>query len=295
MTFARSPRSLGLRRIASFVLREPAVVIAVLVILLALVCTIAPSLIAPMDPGAQRLGSRLLPPGSLDDAGRRYWFGTDWLGRDILSRIVFGTRITVLLAITSVVVRTVLGTILGTIGGYFGGAVDAVIMRLVDVQLALPFLLLGLAFVSISGPSVANVVIVLGISGWIVSARIIRAQVLSLRNGEFVEGAKAVGASHLRIIARHVLPNVSGLVLVVATVDIPTVILSESALSFLGVGVPMSMPSWGAMIAQGRAHLTTSWWVPVIPGAAVALMAAAVATLGDWLQSRADRGLSRRW
>lgn len=295
MTPAKPERLSGRRRVAASILREPAVVISILIILLALLCTAAPSLVAPMDPAGQRLGARLLPPGSVDNLGNRYWLGSDWLGRDILSRIVFGTRITVLLAIISVVVRTVLGTILGTIGGYFGGVVDAVIMRLVDVQLALPFLLLGLAFVSISGPSVSNVVIVLGISGWIVSARIVRAQVLALRNGEFVEGARAVGANHFRIIVRHVLPNVSGLVLVVATVDIPTVILSESALSFLGVGVPLSMPSWGAMIAQGRAHLTTSWWVPVIPGAAVALMAAAVATLGDWLQSRGDRGLTRRW
>ena len=269
-------------------LRQPLFVISVLLLALAILCAVAPSAVAPFSASSQRLSARLLAPWTTDSAGHFHVLGTDWLGRDLLSRIISGTRITVALAMVNALVRTLFGSLLGLIGGFYGGLIDAIIMRLADIQLSLPFLLLGIALAAVSGPSVLNVVLVLGLTGWMASARVIRSEVLSLKQAVFVEAARATGARRMGLALRHILPNVYSSIIVLLTIDVPTVILAEAVLSFLGVGVPLSLPSWGAMVSLGRSYLATAWWIPVMPGAAIAILSASVTVVGDSLRREID-------
>ncbi|QRM35143.1 ABC transporter permease [Microvirga sp. VF16] len=214
--------------------------------------------------------------------------GTDELGRDILSRIIYGSRVTLLIACSAVLLGGVVGVLLGIVAGYYRGIVDRVLMRIVDIQLALPLMLLALLIVAALGPSTRNLIIVLALTSWLRYARIIRGQVLALREREFILSAQAIGAGTWRIMLRHLLPNVLTPALVVATLELARVIIMDAALSFLGLGVQPPNPSWGRMLSDGRVYISTAWWIVTFPGIAILLTVLSVNLLGDWLRDYFD-------
>jgi peptide/nickel transport system permease protein len=246
------------------------------------------SLISPFDPLAQDIGQRLKEPGWQDAQGRIHPLGTDHLGRDILSRIIHGSRIALSVGLAAVAISGVLGMAIGLVAGYFGGRVDDFFMRLADIQLAFPFILLAIAVIGVLGPSLRNIIIVIGVSSWVVYARVVRGEVLSIREREFVQAAVALGSRDWRILVRHVLPNAFTPWLVVATLDMARVIVLESALSFLGLGVQPPTPTWGGMLADGRVYLSTAWWLATFPGLAILVTVLGINLLGDGLRDTLD-------
>jgi len=245
-------------------------------------------LLTPFDPVEQDITQRLKPPGGSDTQGRVHPLGTDHLGRDILARILFGSRIALLVAFAAVAIAGTLGLLVGLCTGYFGGRVDDFFMRLADIQLAFPFILLAIAVIGVLGPSLGNIIAVVGVSGWVVYARIVRGEVLSLREREFVQAAIAMGSHHRRVILRHIVPNAFTPWLVIATLDMARVIILESALSFLGLGVQPPTPTWGGMLADGRVYLSTAWWLATFPGLAILLTVLGINLLGDGLRDTFD-------
>jgi peptide/nickel transport system permease protein len=244
--------------------------------------------LTPFDPIEQDISQRLKPPGGADAQGRVHPLGTDHLGRDILARILHGSRIALLVAFSAVVIAGLLGGAIGLCSGYFGGRVDDGFMRLADIQLAFPFILLAIAVIGVLGPSLRNIIVVVGISGWVIYARIVRGEVLSLREREFVQAAVAMGSRHRRVILRHVVPNAFTPWLVIATLDMARVIILESALSFLGLGVQPPTPTWGGMLADGRVYLSTAWWLATFPGLAILVTVLGINLLGDGLRDTFD-------
>lgn len=244
--------------------------------------------IAPWDPGRQMLVKRLRPPAWQARGNWEHPLGTDHLGRDILSRILHGARISLGVGLSSVALSALIGVTLGLLAGFHGSRVDAVIMRIADVFLAIPYILLAMGVVFALGPSLLNVVLVMGVTRWVQFARIVRADVLSIREREFVEGARARGNRPLRLLVRHVLPNALTPIIVVATLELAFMIIYESALSFLGLGVQPPTPTWGWMLSDGRNYLATAWWLATFPGLAIMLTVLAVNLLGDWLRDTLD-------
>lgn len=244
---------------------------------------LGPERLAPADPGDQTIAARLRPPGATV-AGMRYLLGSDHLGRDVLSRIVFGGRISLVMGLTAVAVSAGVGATAGMLAGYLGGWAERAIMRLVDVQMAFPFILLAIVVVGVLGPSPAKVVLVIGIGGWVHFARVVRSEVLTLRERAFIESARATGAGDGRIMVRHVLPNVLPTIIVLATTALAYAIVAESSLSFLGVGIPASIPSWGGMLADGRQYVDTAWWLATFPGLCILGTALLVNVLGDLIR-----------
>ena len=247
----------------------------------------APQL-APWDPARQMLTKRLRPPMWQARGLREHPLGTDHLGRDILSRILHGGRISLGVGLTAVTLSATIGVTLGLLAGFFGGRADAFIMRIVDVFLAIPYILLAMGVVFALGPSLLNVILVMGATRWVQFARIVRADVLSIREREFVAGARARGNRPLRLLLRHVLPNALTPIIVVATLELAFMIIYESALSFLGLGVQPPTPTWGWMLADGRNYVATAWWLATFPGLAIMLTVLAVNLLGDWLRDTLD-------
>ena len=267
---------------------NPVTLIALLIVITVIIFALFAPLLAPHDPSFQSLRLRLKPPFWQDGSEAGHPLGTDALGRDILSRIIFGARISLIVGVAAVFVQGTIGVLMGLIAGYFGGRVDAIIMRISDIQQTIPFLILAIAVTAILDASLLNVIIVLGVSGWVTYGRIVRGQVLSIREREFVEAAHALGSSNIRIIFRHILPNVVGAITVVSTLTISTMILAEASLSFLGFGVPPSVITWGGMVTAGRDYLANGWWVSVIPGAAIFATVLSINVLGDWLREALD-------
>jgi peptide/nickel transport system permease protein len=264
-----------------------------LVVVTAVVATaLAAALITPFDPTEQDIGARLKAPLTRDAGGRVHVLGTDHLGRDILARIVFGARPALLVGFAAVAISGVLGMMAGLLAGYFGGRVDDVLMRLADIQLAFPFILLAIAVIGVLGPSLTTIICVIGVSSWVVYARIVRGAALSLREREFVQAAQALGGRDGRILIRHVLPNVFTPWLVVATLDMARVIVIESALSFLGLGVQPPTPTWGGMLADGRVYISTAWWLATFPGLAILLTVLGINLFGDGLRDTLDPRLN---
>ena len=242
----------------------------------------------PRDPALQKTAVRLEPPGIIFEDGTIAILGTDQLGRDVLSRAVFGVRASLFVGVSSVLLAGLVGVGLGLIAGYFGGSWDMAIMRLADVQLAFPGILMALALTAALGPSVRNLIIALTVTGWVLYARLVRGVVLSVKEREYVESAQALGAGNSRIILRHVLPNVISPVIIVAALDLGRMILAESSLSFLGLGIQPPTPSWGSMIADGRSYLFNAWWVSTFPGLFLAGTVMVIALLGDAVRDRLD-------
>jgi peptide/nickel transport system permease protein len=247
----------------------------------------APQL-APWDPAKQMLLKRLRPPMWQERGLSEHPLGTDHLGRDILSRILYGGRISLGVGLVAVTLAALIGVSFGLVAGFFGGRADALIMRIVDVFLAIPYILLAMGVVFALGPSLLNVILVMGATRWVQFARIVRADVLSLREREFVAGARARGNRSLRLLLRHVLPNALTPIIVVATLELAFMIIYESALSFLGLGVQPPTPTWGWMLADGRNYVATAWWLSTFPGLAIMLTVLAVNLLGDWLRDTLD-------
>ena len=260
-----------------------------LVVVTAVVATaLAAALVTPFDPTEQDIAARLKAPLTRDAGGRIHVLGTDHLGRDILARIVFGARPALMVGFAAVAISGVLGMIAGLLAGYFGGRVDDVLMRLADIQLAFPFILLAIAVIGVLGPSLTTIICVIGVSSWVVYARIVRGSALSLREREFVHAAQALGSRDGRILIRHVLPNVFTPWLVVATLDMARVIVIESALSFLGLGVQPPTPTWGGMLADGRVYISTAWWLATFPGLAILITVLGINLFGDGLRDTLD-------
>lgn len=260
----------------------------VLIVILLLVATLAPW-IGLASPTRANLLARMQPPTwtGLFSPGA-HPLGTDELGRDVLSRLIFGSRVTLMVSVIAVMLGGVVGVLCGIMAGYFRGWLDPVLMRLVDIQLALPLMLLALLIVAAFGPSVQNLVVVLALTSWIRYARIIRGQVLSLREQEFIQSAHAIGTSTWRIMWRHILPNVMTPALVVATLELARIIIMDAALSFLGLGIQPPDPSWGRMLADGRVYLSTAWWIVTFPGLAILFTVLSVNLLGDGLRDYFD-------
>jgi peptide/nickel transport system permease protein len=259
-----------------------------MVVLLVVTAALCAPILSPFDPFAQDIGQRLRAPGARDDAGRTHPLGTDHLGRDILARIVHGARIALLVGVAAVAISGLAGLGVGLASGYFGGRVDAVFMRLADIQLAFPFILLAIAVIGVLGPSLRNIIVVIGVSSWVVYARVVRSEVLSIREREFVQAAVALGRGAGGVVVRHVLPNAFAPWLVVATLDMARVIVIESALSFLGLGVQPPTPTWGGMLADGRVYLSTAWWLATFPGLAILVTVLGINLLGDGLRDSLD-------
>jgi|FaiFalDrversion2_1042247.scaffolds.fasta_scaffold00055_4 peptide/nickel transport system permease protein len=252
-----------------------------------LVGVLAPWL-APHDPMAQNLVERLRPPVWQAGGGREHLLGTDGLGRDVLSRLVHGARISLTVVGIAVPLSATLGACLGLLAGYRGGLLAAMAMRAADIQLALPAVLVAVLLAGLMGPSLRNVLIIIVAFGWPSYARVVRGEVLSLRERDFVTAARVLGASDGHIMWRHLLPNFVNSVVVLATIQVAAVVLIEAALSFLGVGVPIGTPSWGMMVAEGRDYIRIAWWLVTFPGLAIALVCLMANLLGDWLRDWID-------
>lgn len=243
--------------------------------------------ISPSAPETQQLIERLDPPSWLGGENGRL-LGTDQLGRDVLSRVVHGARVSLIVGIAGVALSGTVGVTLGLVAGYFGGRWDRVIMRVTDLQQAIPALVLAIAVVAILRPSLLNLIIVLAVTTWITFARVVRSEVLAIRESLFVEAARLVGARHRRIIVRHVLPNVSASVIVIGSLTVANLILFEASLSFLGLGVPPPTPTWGRMVFDGLEYVSTAWWIPLFPALAVMLTVLGSNLVGDWLRDALD-------
>ena len=264
--------------------------IAIAVLLVITFAAVAGPSIAPRDPNRQNIINRLQPPMVADREGVvQHYLGTDALGRDVFSRLIYGARVSLLVGFTAVFIGGVLGVVLGMLGGYFGGRVDAFIMRLADIQLAFPFILLAIMFLVVLGSGVLNLVLILGIGQWVTYARIARAQTMSQREKEYVEAALALGSSGASVLFKTILPNILAPLIVIASFNVASVILSEAALSFLGLGVPPTVPTWGGMLAESRDQLLAGrWWLAVYPGVAIMLTVLSFNILGDWLRDFLD-------
>jgi ABC-type dipeptide/oligopeptide/nickel transport system permease subunit len=268
--------------------RNPAAIAGALILLVVIGAAVAAPYVAPHDPMRQSLLRRFTPPVWVSGGNSAYVLGTDQVGRDILSRIIYGARISLVVGVSAVVVSLVVGVTLGLFSGFLRGRVDAVVMTVVDVTLSFPPLLLALAFVAALGPSLLTIIVVLGLTGWERYTRVVRAEVLALREKDFVEAARAMGASPLRMILRHLLPNTFSSIIVMSTLQVAQAILQEAALSFLGVGTGSAHPTWGQMITLGRDFVTVAWWLATFPGLAILLTVLAINLVGDRLRDALD-------
>jgi peptide/nickel transport system permease protein len=282
-----TPRHRRSRLVRSFLRARLAVAGSFVLVTVVLLALAAPAL-APYHPEKVDIRARLQPPTWFADVRAAHPLGTDQVGRDVLSRILYGARMSLLVGLATTLLGGVAGTALGLLAGYFGGRLDAIIMRLVDIQLAFPSVLLAVALMSVLGPSVRNVILVLSLATWASFCRIARAQALVVRQKEFITGSVAVGARTPRVLLRHALPNTLSPLIVVASFSVATNIINEASLGFLGVGIPPSVPTWGGMLGEGRDYLRIAWWVATLPGLALMVTVYSVNVIGDWLRDYLD-------
>ena len=268
--------------------RNPAAIAGAFILLVVIGAAVFAPYVAPHDPARQSLIRRFTPPVWAHGGNTAYLLGTDQVGRDILSRIIHGARISLVVGVSAVLVSLTVGVTLGLLGGFLQGRVDTVIMTVVDVMLSFPQLLLALAFVAALGPSLTTIIVVLGLTGWERYARVVRAEVLALREKDFVEAARAMGAGPTRVLMRHLLPNTFSSIIVMSTLQVAQAILAEAALSFLGVGTGSAYPTWGQMIALGRDFVSVAWWLPTFPGLAILLTVLSINLVGDRLRDALD-------
>jgi peptide/nickel transport system permease protein len=281
--YARPRIALALREAR----RYPVVALSILMFMLVIPAVFAPY-VAPHDPLKGSLAKRLKPPVWQDGGSSAHLLGTDKLGRDILSRLIHGARVSLTVSAIAIFVGGIVGTALGLISGYFGGRIDSLLMRLVDISLSLPTILLALVLVASVGPSFGTVIIVLVVLLWARYARLVRGETLAIKERDFIARGLVAGASHTRIMVRYIFPNVINSLVVLATLQVGYVILLESALSFLGAGLPRPLPAWGLMVADGRELIVTAWWVSMFPGLAIMLTVLSLNLLGDWLRDHYD-------
>lgn len=263
-------------------------IIPVTVLSLFLLSAIFAPVLAPYSPTKISLTERLLPPFFVDGGSTAHILGTDKLGRDVLSRVIFGTRISLSISLIVVFITSSFGTILGIISGYLGGRIDATLMRVTDVSISFPAIILALLLAVIIGPSFLTVVLAMSILGWAPYARLIRGETLKLRGADFVDQARIIGSSSLRIMVRHIFPNIINPLIIMMTLSVGIIILLEAGLSFIGVGIPPPTPSWGVMVSDGRNLVSFAWWISFFPGMAIGMVVLSGNFLGDWLRDRLD-------
>jgi peptide/nickel transport system permease protein len=268
--------------------RNPAGIAGAVALLVIVAAALAAPYVAPHDSARQSLVRRFTPPAWAQGGQTAHVLGTDQVGRDILSRMIHGARISLVVGVSAVVVSLLVGVTLGLLSGFIGGRLDVVLMTVVDITLSFPQLLLALAFVAALGPSLVTIVVVLGLTGWERYARVVRAEVLALREKDFIEAARAMGVTSPRIVLRHVLPNTFSSIIVMSTLQVAQAILQEAALSFLGVGTGSAHPTWGQMIALGRDFVSVAWWLPTFPGLAILTTVLAINLVGDRLRDALD-------
>ncbi len=264
------------------------------ILLLLLVCGVGAPLLAPHDPQAQTLEDRLRPPGWADNGSRAYLLGTDNLGRDMLSRIIYGSRISLLVGTATVIFAGLLGCTLGAIAGYFGDLADEIVSKISEIFLAFPFLLIAIAIMAFLGQGVFNLILALMLSRWVQYCRVVRGEVLSLKERDFVTAVKALGGKDFYVLLRHVVPNTFPSVTVIATFAMAIVIITEASLSFLGLGVPVHIPTWGSMLAEGRSYINRAPWLTIFPGLAIFVTVFGINLLGDGLRDVFDPKLRRQ-
>jgi peptide/nickel transport system permease protein len=269
-------------------MRNPMALAGILLLALIIFCAVAAPVIAPADPYYQNIGNRLAPPFWEAKGSPANILGTDQLGRDILSRIIYGARVSLALGFLCTILSSMIGVSLGLLAGMGPARVGDAIMRLADAQIAFPFLVLAIAVIAVFGPGFVNLVIILSVFGWVHFARVVRGDALSMKEKEFIDSARTVGLPEWRIAVRHVLPNVLSPVIVIWTFAIAQIVIVESSLSFLGLGVQPPTPSWGSMLSDGRGYLETAWWLGTFPGVAIMLTVLAVNFVGDGLRDALD-------
>jgi peptide/nickel transport system permease protein len=278
--------------------RDPVAIAAIIFLVLVVGSALAGDLLVRLgilfDPLAQNLLARNKPPLFVDPRGGFHLLGTDQLGRDLLARLVFGGRISIGISFIAIVVSSLIGVSLGLFAGYRGGRADDFIMRLVDIQMGFPQMLLALTIIYAAGPSITNLIIVLALTRWTAIARVTRASCLSLRQSLYVEAARSLGASHLRIVLIHILPNLSSTLLILISLEFGRVMLSEAGLSFLGMGIQPPDASWGLMLAQGRSYMSSAWWLVMFPGLGIALTTLSTNLLAGWARGISDPSYRKR-
>jgi len=294
LDFAREDRrAMRWRKILRKLIENKSAVFGLIMVLGVIFSAVFAPVISPHDPILQDVEKRLIPPVGQEGADADYLLGTDHLGRDIVSRLIYGARISIVVSVSAVALSAVLGTLIGLFSGFYGGKVDNIFMRIADVQLAFPFILLAIAIIAVLGPDLQNIIITMAITGWVIYARVVRAEVLSLREKEFITSVKALGGSNGRIIFRHLFPNVVPPIIVIVTLEMARMIIMEAALSFLGLGIQPPTPTWGGMLADGRVYLVTSWWLATFPGLVIMLVVLGINLLGNWLRDMLDPRLTQ--
>lgn len=262
-------------------------VMAAAVLLLIVATAVFAPWIAPHDPLAVNIRHRLAPPAWIEGGAVTNLLGTDQVGRDLLSRMIYGGRVSLVVGISAVLMATTIGVLLGLTAGYFRGNVDWIIMTIINVMLTFPFVLLALAVIAVLGASLKNMILVLGVAGWPIYARVVRAETLAIREREFILAGRALGMSHLRLMFLQIAPNLSSVIVVIATLQIAQVIIAESFLSFLGLGIQPPTPAWGNMLGEGRVYMLNSWWIATFPGLAIFVTTLVINLMGnalrDWL------------
>ena len=278
----------GLARTLKKLFRSKTGLVGIIIVILVVFAAIFAPYIAPHDPAEQDYSAMAVPPAWEEGGSTDHLLGTDNLGRDILSRIIFGTRISLVVGVVAVILAGAVGLVIGLISGFFGGVVDAIFMRLVDSFLAIPSILFALVLLAILEPGVKTLVIALGLTNWVVYARLVRSEVLSIRERDYVRAARSIGVPTAKIILRHVLPNVFSSFIIVSALTVASTIISEASLSFLGLGIQPPDVSWGVMLSDGRNYLATSWWIATFPGIAITITVLGIMFLGDWLRDVLD-------
>lgn len=246
------------------------------------------SFLAPHDPAANNLEDMLKPPAWVEGGSLTYLLGTDNLGRDILSRIIYGSRVSLLVGVFSVILAGAIGIIVGLLAGYYGGIIDTILMRIVDSFLAIPSILFILVVLSIFNPSLIVLIVVIGFTNWVTYARVVRGEVLSIKEREFVKASRSIGTKNITIMIKHVLPNIISSFIVISTLSVATTIVLEASLSFLGLGIQPPDVSWGGMLTDGRNYLATNWWLATFPGISITITVLGIIFLGDYLRDVLD-------
>jgi peptide/nickel transport system permease protein len=265
-----------------------------IIVLSVIIVAIFADVIAPHDPAQNNLGDMLKPPVWLDGGSSTYILGTDNLGRDMLSRIIFGTRVSLLVGVFSVILAGIIGVLVGILAGYYGGFIDNVLMRIVDSFLAIPSILFILVVLAVFDPSIMVLIIVIGFTNWVTYARVVRGEVLSIKEREYVKASKSIGTKNTTIMLKHIFPNIVSSFIVISTLSVATTIVLEASLSFLGLGIQPPTVSWGGMLTDGRNYLATNWWLATFPGIAITVTVLGIIFLGDWLRDVLDPRIKGR-
>ncbi|WP_235907215.1 ABC transporter permease [Niallia circulans] len=288
------PKKSELKRWIKQLLKSKTGVVGAVIVLFTVVIAIFAPLLAPYDPGKVAPLMRLKPPMWMEGGTIEHILGTDNLGRDILSRILYGSRVSLIVGIGAVLVSGLIGAVLGLLAGFYGGWINAIIMRTADAFLAIPTILLMLVVLAVVGPGLSTLIFVIGITNWVSYARVVRGEVLSIKEREFIKSVVAIGARKSRIIFLHILPNVISSFIIISGMSVATTIVLEASLSFLGLGIKSPAVSWGGMLSDGRQYVATAWWVATFPGLAITITVLGVIFLGDWLRDMLDPRLKAK-